>query len=131
MSKVPALVELIIPEQPSQFPALDGGSSLVNWLVAYCHAEVAGAPKNTLQAKKRDFELFLSYFTTMMGSDSLDDWTRSVTLGFVSWLETEANDGKKYAPHLSQPDDGHALACRTLDSQETAFPSRRPLRASL
>jgi integrase/recombinase XerD len=34
----------------------------------------------------------------MMGTDSIDDWTRSVTLGFVTWLENEANGGKGYAP---------------------------------
>jgi integrase/recombinase XerD len=90
--------EMVIPETSSSLATVDAGTSMTGWLLAYCHAEVAGAPKTTLQAKKRDFGLFLSYFTTMMGSDSIDDWTRSVTLGFVSWLETEANEGKKYAP---------------------------------
>ena len=75
--------ELVIPEQPSQLAAVEAGTSLVGWLIAYCHAEVAGAPKTTLEAKKRDFELFLGYFAKMMRSDSIDDWTRSVTLGFV------------------------------------------------
>ena len=84
--------------QGSQPPALEAGGSLLNWFLIYCHAEVAGSPKTTLQAKKRDFELFLAYFAKMMGTDSIDDWTRSVTLGFVSWLENEANGGKGYAP---------------------------------
>ena len=34
----------------------------------------------------------------MMRSDAIDDWTRSVTLGFVQWLKNEANVGKGYAP---------------------------------
>ena len=34
MSKVPALAALAIPDQPSQLPALDAGSCLVQWLVA-------------------------------------------------------------------------------------------------
>jgi integrase/recombinase XerD len=92
------MTELVIPEQPNLLPTVDAGGSLVGWLVAYCHAEVAGAPKTTLQAKKRDFELFLAYFAKMMGTDSVDDWTRSVTLGFLSWLENEANGGNGYAP---------------------------------
>ena len=90
--------ELAIPETPTQVIPSEAGTSLIGWLLAYCHAEVAGAPKTTLQAKKRDFELFLGYFATMMRSDAIDDWTRSVTLGFVQWLENEANGGRGYAP---------------------------------
>src|SRR4051812_15636731 len=90
--------ELVIPEKPETLTPTDGGSSLVGWLIAYCHAEVAGSPKTTLKAKKRDFELFLGYFARMMRSDAIDDWTRSVTLGFVQWLENEGNDEKGYAP---------------------------------
>jgi integrase/recombinase XerD len=90
--------ELVIPEKPSQVVAADPGTSLLGWVIAYCHAEVAGAPKATVQAKKGDFQLFLSYFATMMRSDSVNDWTRSVTLGFMQWLEGEANGGRGYAP---------------------------------
>src|SRR3954471_21838748 len=98
MPKNPTVAELIIPEKPTQLATIDAGTSLVGWLIAYCHAEVAGSPKTTLDAKKRDFQLFLGYFTTMMRSDSIDDWTRSVTLGFVQWLENESNGGEGYAP---------------------------------
>jgi integrase/recombinase XerD len=91
-------LELAIPETPAPLPSTDAGGSLTRWLLAYCHAEVAGAPKTTLQAKKRDFELFLGYFSKMMRSDAIDDWTRSVTLGFVQWMENEANKGRGYAP---------------------------------
>ena len=52
----------------------------------------------TIDAKRRDFQLFLDYFARMMRSDSIDDWTRSVTLGFVQWLENEGNEGRGYAP---------------------------------
>lgn len=98
MTKETMSWELVIPEKAGTPAPSEGGSSLVGWLIAYCHAEVAGSPKTTLQAKKRDFELFLGYFATMMGTDAIDDWTRSVTTGFVSWLETDANGGKGYAP---------------------------------
>src|SRR4051812_27822040 len=90
--------ELVIPEQPGQLAAVDAGTSLIGWLIAYCHAEVAGSPKTTLDAKKRDFQLFLSYFAKTMRSDSIDDWTRSVTRGFQTWLLHEGNNGKPYAP---------------------------------
>lgn len=95
---VPKVPELVIPEKPAQVVPAEAGTSLVGWLLAYCQAEVAGAPKATVEAKRRDFQLFLTYFGRMMRSDAIDDWTRSVTLGFVSWLEGEANQGRGYAP---------------------------------
>ncbi len=97
--------ELIIPEQ--HLPAVDAGSSLVQWLIAYCLAEVAGSPKMTLDAKTRDFLLFLGYFAQTMRSNSIDDWTRSVMLGSVQWTENEANKGRRYAT----PSFGHAGFC--------------------
>jgi len=54
--------ELAIPNEPTQLAAVEAGSSLVGWILAYCHAEVVGSPKTTLDAKKRDFQLFLGYF---------------------------------------------------------------------
>lgn len=90
--------ELVIPEAPGLPTPTEPGEGLIGWLIAYCQAEVAGAPQTTAQAKKRDFELFLDYFARMMRSDALDDWTRSVTLGFVQWLENEAHSGHGYAP---------------------------------
>src|SRR3954452_8774951 len=90
--------ELVIPERHAQLEPSEAGSSLVGWILAYCEAEVAGSPKTTVDAKKRDFQLFLDYFAQAMRSDSIDDWTRSVTLGFITWLEGKANDGRGYAP---------------------------------
>ncbi len=90
--------ELVIPEQPLQLPATQAGASLDGWLIAYCHTEFAGSPKAALQTKKRDFELLLGYFATRMRSDAIDDWIRSVTLGFIQWLENEAHGGRGYAP---------------------------------
>jgi integrase/recombinase XerD len=90
--------ELVIPEQPTQLVMNGAGTSIVGWILAYCHAEVAGAPKTTVDAKRRDFQLFLDYFAETMRSDSIDDWTRSVSLGFVRWLEGEPPEGRGYAP---------------------------------
>jgi integrase/recombinase XerD len=105
----PVKTELVIPDESGELVLPPEDTSLVKWLQAYCVAEVAGAPKTTLDAKKRDFELFLGYFMTTMPSESLDDWTRTVTLAFIDWMETKAkkahskgkteeNGGKGYAP---------------------------------
>ena len=90
--------ELVIPEGLVSVIPHEADPSLLGWLIAYGHAEVTGAPKTTRDAKRRDFQLFLGYFASMMRSDAIDDWTRSVTLGFVQWLENEANGGRGYAP---------------------------------
>ena len=89
--------ELVVSEQLGSLVPGEAGPSLIGWFLAYCQAQVAGSPKTTVDAKKRDFELFLGYFARMMGTDAIDDWTRSVTLEFVSWLENEANGGRGYA----------------------------------
>ncbi len=89
---------LVIPETPRPPTTTEGERGLVGWLLAYCHAEVAGAPKSTVDAKRRDFEVFLRYFAETLRSEELDDWTRSVTLGFQNWLVHEANEGRGYAP---------------------------------
>lgn len=60
--------ELLIPETPSMLPALEAGSSLVGWFLAYCRAEVMGAPKTTVDAKRRDLQLFLVH-----GNDSREN----------------------------------------------------------
>jgi integrase/recombinase XerD len=98
MSKVSFVTELVIPEKPTQLSPTATETSLVKWLTAYCYAEVAGAPQTTVDAKRRDFELFLGYFVTTMRSDSIDDWTPSVTLAFVDWMEKKGQNGKGYAP---------------------------------
>lgn len=94
----PMNTDLVIPEETSEVVLDPTETSLVKWLQAYCVAEVAGAPKTTVDAKKRDFELFLSYFRTTMRSESIDDWTRSVTLAFIDSMEKKANNGQGYAP---------------------------------
>lgn len=89
---------LVIPETPGPLIPIEERRGLVEWLLAYSHAEVAGASKTTVDAKRRDFELFLCYFAETMRSEDPDDWTRSVTLDFQNWLEHEANEGRGYAP---------------------------------
>jgi site-specific recombinase XerD len=42
---------------------------------------------NTFLAKKRDLEAFLSFLMTSAGTDHPDQWTRSLTRGFLKHLE--------------------------------------------
>jgi integrase/recombinase XerD len=98
MKKAPAIAELVIPDKATQLATVDARTSLVGWFIAHCHAEVAGSPRTTVDAKRRNLQLFLRYFGQAMRSDKVDDWTRSVTLGFQGWLEHEGNEGRGYAP---------------------------------
>lgn len=63
--------------------------SLIHWIMQYGEDEVAGSPATTIRAKRDDLQLFLDYFTRTLRSDCVDDWTKSVTKGFVTWLEKE------------------------------------------
>ena len=88
---------LVIPEKPAQIVTSEASSSLAGWFIAYCHSEVAGGPKTTVDAKRRDFQLFLDHFGNMMRSDPIDNWPRSVTFGFLAWLEKKPPEGRGYA----------------------------------
>ncbi len=57
-----------------------------------------GGPKTTFDAKRRDLQTFLTYFGTTLRSDHVDDWTKSITKGFITWLESDANTGNAYSP---------------------------------
>jgi integrase/recombinase XerD len=60
--------------------------SLVAWFELYLAIE--GGPKdgNTFKAKKRDLQEFVTYLTTAAGTDHPDQWTRSITEGFIKFL---------------------------------------------
>lgn len=77
---------------------IDDDSRLSTWVIRYWQAEVDGSVKTTLESKKRDIQRFLDYFGSNLRSDHVDDWTKSVSKGFIRWLEAKANGGKGYAP---------------------------------
>ena len=76
----------------------DENSRLSTWVIRYWRAEVEGSVATTIAEKKRDIQRFLDYFGTHLRSNHVDDWTKSVSKGFIRWLETHANGGKGYAP---------------------------------
>lgn len=61
--------------------------SLAAWCTLYVELEAGANSENTLKAKTADLQAFLSYFTRVAGSDHPDQWTRSVTTGFLRHLE--------------------------------------------
>ncbi|MEZ6101493.1 MAG: tyrosine-type recombinase/integrase [Pirellulaceae bacterium] len=81
-----------------------GDDSILFWAKRYWEAEVDGSPEGTLRAKRADLQLFLSYFSTVVGSDLVDYWTPSVSKGFRSWLDNPApakpsrSHQERYAP---------------------------------
>lgn len=60
--------------------------SLIAWFELYLAIE--GGPKdgNTFKAKKRDLQELVTYLTTAAGTDHPDQWTRSLTEGFLKYL---------------------------------------------
>jgi hypothetical protein len=42
--------ELVIPANPSTLPALEAGTNLTGWLLAYCHTKVATQARHMVHA---------------------------------------------------------------------------------
>ena len=63
--------------------------SLVAWFNLYMTVEAAAGAENTAEAKRRDLNGFLDFFTHAVGSDHPDHWTRSVTTGYLKLLEKQ------------------------------------------
>src|SRR5713226_7875314 len=63
--------------------------SLAAWLGLYMGLEAAAGAENTVKAKQRDLQTFLDYFTEATRSDDPDQWTRSLTGGFLKQLGKE------------------------------------------
>lgn len=61
-------------------------NSLVLWFELYLAIEAGPEDSNTFTAKKRDLKEFLQYTTNAAGTDHPDQWTRSLTEGFLKHL---------------------------------------------
>jgi integrase/recombinase XerD len=61
--------------------------SLAAWFTLYVELEAGANAENTQKAKRADLQAFLDYFSHVAGSDHPDQWTRSVTAGFLRHLE--------------------------------------------
>jgi integrase/recombinase XerD len=68
--------------------------SLVAWFELYMAIEAGPKDTNTFKAKKRDLQEFINYLHTATGTDHPDQWTRSITQGFLKYLQKE----RKLAP---------------------------------
>jgi integrase/recombinase XerD len=68
--------------------------SLVAWFELYMAIEAGPKDTNTFKAKKRDLQEFINYLHTAASTDHLDQWTRSITQGFLKYLQKE----RKLAP---------------------------------
>jgi len=62
-------------------------NSILWWAQVYWETNVAGSPDGTLRAKKSDLQLFLGYFSEVVGGDQVDYWTPSVSKSFRTWLQ--------------------------------------------
>jgi integrase/recombinase XerD len=95
------------------------GSSLRHWFEQYLVLEAASGAANTYLAKRRDLNLFLTYFREKLNSDAPDDWTKPVTVAFLRVLE---NTHKRKASTVNR-----ALA--SLRHGATWIHERRPFLA--
>lgn len=68
-------------------------NSILYWAQLYWETNVAGSPDGTVRAKKSDLQLFLSYFSEVVGGDHIDYWTPSVSKSFRTWMQ-KANPKK-------------------------------------
>jgi site-specific recombinase XerD len=84
----------LIPTAAPAGPLVPAGGrdSLEAWLGLYMGLEAGACSENTFRAKQRDLQGFLNYFAQATGSDHPDQWTRSLTAGYLKAL---AGAGKK------------------------------------
>lgn len=68
--------------------------SLVGWFELYLGIEAGPKDSNTFKAKRADLQKFVDYLTTAAGTDHPDQWTRSLTEGFLKHLFSQ----QKLAP---------------------------------
>jgi integrase/recombinase XerD len=84
-TNLPALCRTQITLSPAE-PRPD---SLLAWFNLYMQIEGTAGSPNTARAKQRDLAGFLHYFTAAVGADHPDQWTRSLTAGYVRHLANE------------------------------------------
>ncbi len=83
---VPRRIELAPHNSKDALIPFARRDSLVAWFELYLAIEAGPEDSNTFKAKRRDLEEFLSYFTLATGADCPDQWTRSLTEGFLRHL---------------------------------------------
>lgn len=78
----------------------DKRNSLIAWFNLYMGIEAGDPDSNTFKAKQSDLSRFIGYFRRVTGSDHPDQWTRSVSQGFLKDLLRAKSErtGRKLAP---------------------------------
>ena len=89
--------ELVVPAQGRK------QDSMLHWVTEYWETRVLGSPAGTTRGKRDDLQLFLSFFTNVVASDYVDDWTPSLSKAFKAWLQNAdpkppRKHEKAYAP---------------------------------
>ncbi len=92
-----ANTELVVPAQARK------QDSILHWVTEYWETRVIGSPPGTTRGKRDDLQLFLSFFTNVVASDYVDEWTPSLSKSFKAWLQNAdpqpaRNHAKAYAP---------------------------------
>jgi integrase/recombinase XerD len=87
-------------EQPQVLIPQNNRDSLTAWLSLYMKIDGEACAEQTRIAKTQDLERFLDYYSTVVGSDSKQLWTRSVSEGFQKHLKKQRSErtGRKLAP---------------------------------
>jgi integrase/recombinase XerD len=66
--------------------------SLTAWANLYVSVHVVGAPLKTQEAKRRDLQAFLAWFSTEVGHDQVDGWTPAVSRAFLSAMRGRVSE---------------------------------------
>ena len=99
-----ASTALVLRKAPLPTPvSLNQADSLLAWFNLYMQLEAAAGAENTAQAKRRDLNTFLDFFTHAIGSDHPDQWTRSLTTGFLKYLEKQQRKSPTTINRCSPP----------------------------
>ena len=109
-----ATTELVPSPATRALAPVADNDSLLHWLTTYWQAEVDESPANTIDAKRLDLQQFLEFFYGRYRTDCLDDWTKSVTKGFITWLQTKPEDGgPERAPYAATTVNRRLATLRT------------------
>ncbi len=75
-------------------PALSprNSTSLTAWANLYIAVHVVGAPLKTQEAKLRDLQAFLAWFSSEVGHDQIDGWTPAVSRAFLTAMRGRVSE---------------------------------------
>ncbi len=116
-------------DQPQVLIPRNNRDSLTAWLSLYMKIDGEACAEQTRIAKTQDLERFLDYYTNVVGSDSKQLWTRSISEGFQKQLKKQRSErtGRKLAPStINRVFATLRTAARWIHGH-TAFPAGNPM----